>query len=154
MSDHEIVTSFVVDDKLIRLEAMRAARVEALRLTRETGFDHNHKWDNELQRYDVLKAPIDVPTDPWDMKDNRPKRLDPIGKPVARFVPLSDLVVEAGSIPHTHWLTGREHATDGNAYRKTLQAALDAQYGAGHFWAYNHGSRIAIQCRYPLSGEI
>lgn len=133
-----------------RSEASRRASERARELDRETGFDHQTRWDKEGSRYVIHRLAFEPPAEPWT-ETNRPPHRPPDWKLTPSvFVKLDELLIAAGSLKGYQYVGSHEFAPNPAQFVADLQVALDHQYGRGHFWATRHGHRISIQCRYPV----
>lgn len=138
------------DDRTHRSTQRNAADARARLLSIETDVDHRMRWDNANRRYVVEEVPFVAPTRAWDEEFYPDRRSPNQEKSPTRFVKLDELVTQSANLSSFQWLSSTERPQNPAQYRADLQAALDIQYGRGHFWAYRHGSRISVQCRYPL----
>ena len=135
--------------------ARDAAQERLKALEAVAGLEHRQRWSTSLQAYWIEPIPFKAPERPWNMTDNQPpaRRPDWERKPTI-FTAFDRLIPEAAPLQSLQWLACNDTPHDGRTIdeiRTALQQGLDAQWGRGHFWAYNHGHRISIQCRYPLN---
>lgn len=141
----------------VRTLAGDAATARRHQLEAETGLEHRRRWNPDAQTYTIERIPLKAPDQPWNMTDNRPpdRRTD-WDKTPTQFTAFDRMILDAAPLRQFQWLSCPDTPRDGrpiSAIREALQQGLDAQYGRGHFWAYNHGHRISIQCRYPLGEQ-
>ncbi|USN13866.1 hypothetical protein KABACHOK_00290 [Brevundimonas phage vB_BpoS-Kabachok] len=136
----------------------RATALERLKALEDaSGLEQRLRWSTSLQTYWIEAVPFKAPERPWNMTDNRPPDRRPNwDKKPSQFADFDRMLLDAAPLAPMQWLICNDTPRDGrhiNDIRTDLQAALDAQYGRGHFWAYNHGHRISIQCRYPIAAK-
>jgi len=142
----------VQDCRVSRGDARLAAsdRVRALGL--ETGFEHGSRWDAANSRFVIYPLPFSPPAEPWDDEKNYPERRHPDWKRTpSKRATLDELLIAVAGLSGRQWISATDYPTDPAGFVRNLQAALDLQYGRGHFWASRHGHRISVQCRYPVS---
>lgn len=134
-----------------RLTGLRVAQERATLLGSETGIDHSYRWDRDESRYVVYPIPFTAPAAPWDDERNYPPQVRPDWKrSPTQFMRIADFLPAAAGLAGRQWLSSNESHPSPAQFVRDLQAALDIQYGMGHFWASRHGSRISVQCRYPV----
>lgn len=140
----------VPDDRTSRSEQMRAAPMRAEQLSLETGLEHGYRWHAADSRYVISPLPFVAPDKPWDETNYPPRRRTDWDRMPSKRATLDELLLAVASLSGRQWMSATDHPTDPAGFVRDLQAALDLQYGRGHFWASRHGHRISVQCRYPV----
>jgi hypothetical protein len=130
--------------------ASTAAMAREIELNQQGEADWMTKWDKVESRYIVMPRPFEPPKEPWGDFNKPVHRRPNLDKRPSQFVPLDSLLIRAETLGIFQWAIANERPANAKQVRDDLQAALDAQYGRGHFFAYRHGNAISVQCRYPV----
>jgi hypothetical protein len=135
-----------------RSNASRAASAREIELNQQGEGEWTMRWDKDQSRYCVYVRPFEAPKEPWS-ETNAPIRRRPnLEKRPSQFVPLDTLLIAARDLGIFQWAIAQDRPKEKDAPQivTDLQAALDKQYGRGHFYAHRHGNSISVQCRYPV----
>lgn len=140
----------VQNDVTSYFEQMRAAPVRAEQLSLETGIEHASRWHKADSRYVISPLPFIAPDKPWDETNRPERRRTDWDRMPSKQATLDELIIAVASLSGRQWMSATDYPKDPATFVRDLQAALDLQYGRGHFWASRHGHRISVQCRYPV----